>query len=260
MPGEETRRCRMSGSFFIIYFGSGFSLPRHAMYMIKMYQAELFDLFYPRLTGDNSSMTSSPHILLVDDHAIMVDGLRLVLTARFPMARFAIAFTVREALALDSVPDLVILDIMMPGLSGLEGVAMIHRQWPQAQIVILSSQDDVETRRTALSRGAAAFISKTEASHRVGEVVCQLLLGEAALMESTHETIGQSYLTPRQCEVLELMSQGLTNKVIAKRLGLSDNTVRRHVQNIFFFFGVATRTEAVFAARRHGVLDRTPRS
>jgi DNA-binding NarL/FixJ family response regulator len=204
-------------------------------------------------------MNPAPHFLLVDDHAIMIDGLRMVLAVSFPSATFAAASSLQEALALDGKPDVAVLDLILPGLSGMEGVALLQRRWPQIGIVMLSSQDDEETRKMALARGANVFISKAEAGSRLADVVRLLLVDEDGVSAETTKPLAKSLLTPRQCEVLELMSQGLTNKAIAKKLSLSDNTVRRHLQNIFSYLGVSTRTEAVFAAHQIGVLDRMPR-
>lgn len=177
----------------------------------------------------------------------------MVLQARLPGATFADAATLHEALALDAEPDVIVLDVNLPGLNGLEGLAPLQRRWPAAGIVMLSAQDDAETRRIALTLGAAAFVSKAEAGARIGETIDQLL--HAGMPSGPDNSPpAQPYLTPRQYEVLNLLSQGLTNKLIARQIDLSDNTVRRHVQDIFAFFGVATRTEAVFEARRQGLI------
>ena len=198
---------------------------------------------------------TSPCILLIDDHAILLDGLRMLLEARLTGVRIVTASSLGDAIQVAKTPDMIVLDIKMPGVNGLEGLASLHRKWPQARIVMLSSQDDTNTREEALARGAAVFISKTEAGERVGDVICQLLQGEApTAMPDNLPSKTQQYLTPRQCEVLDLLNQGLTNKMIAKKLSLSDNTVRRHVQDIFAFFSVTSRTEAVFAARRQRIV------
>jgi len=120
---------------------------------------------------------------------------------------------------------------------------------------MLSSQSDTDTRQAALARGAAAFVSKSEVGSQISDVVVQLLHADAPPEPVASIAPNRPYLTPRQCEVLDLMSQGLTNKTIAKKLSLSDNTVRRHLQDIFAFFGVTTRTEAVYGARQKGLLD-----
>lgn len=194
-------------------------------------------------------------ILLIDDHAILLYGLRMLLEAKIAEAQVVSADSLGESLRVDATPDVIVLDIKLPGISGLEGLAPLQRKWPQARIVMLSSQDDADTQQEALARGATAFISKAEAGERVCDVICQLLHGQTPTAIPDHP-LGktQQYLTPRQCEVLDFLNQGLTNKMIARKLGLSDNTVRRHVQDIFVFFNVTSRTEAVFAARRQRIV------
>jgi DNA-binding NarL/FixJ family response regulator len=194
-------------------------------------------------------------ILLIDDHAMFRTGLRLVLTAGMQDVEIV------EACSLDAVMrnavdfvDLVLLDIKLPGLNGLEGIALIKRKWPQALIMMLSSQDEPENRSLALARGAVGFISKAETADSIIDTLHLVLRGN--LIEQTPEASDtiQRCLTPRQCEVLNLLHQGLSNKLIARQLALSDNTVRRHVQDILEFFQVVSRSEAVFAARRLGLI------
>jgi DNA-binding NarL/FixJ family response regulator len=179
--------------------------------------------------------------------------MRMLLEARIDGAQVVAATSLSEAVMAEAMPDAIVLDIMLSGVNGMEGLASLQRKWPQARIVMLSSQDDTDTRQQALARGAVGFVSKTEAGEQIVEAICHALRGQVAAPQA-RACAAQQYLTPRQCEVLDLLNQGLTNKVIAKKLALSDNTVRRHVQDIFAFFGVASRTEAVFAARRQGLV------
>jgi DNA-binding NarL/FixJ family response regulator len=196
---------------------------------------------------------NSPRLLLIDDHAIVTEGLRMLLEAKLDVVRVVTAMSLSEAVMGGTAPDVIVLDIKLSGVNGLEGLALLRRKWPGARIVMLSSQDDADTRRQALARGAVAFVSKAEASEHVVEVICAVLHGQEPKPQAVH-CAAQQYLTPRQIEVLDMLNQGLTNKMIAKKLVLSDNTVRRHVQDIFAFFGVSSRTEAVFEARRQGLV------
>lgn len=193
-------------------------------------------------------------VLLIDDHAIMLDGLRMVLESAIQHAHILTAGAINAALQMEVEPDVILLDIKLSGINGLDGMALLKRKWPHARIAILSSQDDSETRQQSTARGADAFVSKTEAAERIVDIVKKFIDGEPASLTTQSKPLLQ-YLTPRQCEVLELLSTGMTNKAIAKQLGLSDNTVRRHVQDIFSYFNVATRTEAIFAARSQGILN-----
>jgi DNA-binding NarL/FixJ family response regulator len=193
-------------------------------------------------------------ILLIDDHAVFRSGLRMVLNAGIPNSE------IFEASSPDAVTDgyavdVVLLDIKLPGSNGMDGIAELKRKWPQAHILMLSALDAPETVRLAIERGASGFISKAETAEKIIEAINLILReGSSRLSPETSRTVPKQ-LTQRQNEVLKLLHQGLSNKLIAGQLSLSDNTVRRHVQDILEFFGVANRAEAVFAARRQGLVD-----
>ena len=202
---------------------------------------------------------SSPYILLIDDHPMFRAGLGMVLNKAMPNACIYQAASVDEALNI--TPDalhLVLLDIKLNGSSGLEGIEHIQRKWPAVPILMLSSHDEPETTRLALARGATAFVSKAQAPETIIETIAQLLRGELPQAKSFAMSNAASQnnksLTPRQREVLELLHAGLANKVIARKLVLSDNTVRRHMQEILKYFKVATRAEAVLAARQQALV------
>ena len=146
----------------------------------------------------------------------------------------------------------------------LDGIALVRRRWPGAAVVILSSHAEPRTVREALERGAAAFVSKADTAETIVAVTLALINGEPvnAPVPSTDSTPGQSAsgalpalrLTPRQSEVLNLVCQGMSNKVIGRRLNLSENTVRGHVQATLASLGVSSRSEAAFAARNMGLV------
>lgn len=160
-------------------------------------------------------------------------------------------------------PALVLLDIQLHGLNGLEGIALIKRRWPQALVVILSSEVSPQKVRLAMERGAAAFVSKAEQADRILAVIGQLRQGlpVAASVSPALALVveggadAQPLLTPRQSEVLDLMCQGLSNKLIGRRLNLSENTVRGHVQAVLAALQVSSRSEAGFAARQRGLVS-----
>ena len=193
-------------------------------------------------------------ILLIDDHPMFRAGLSLVIHRTLPDTDIYQAASVDEALrTAPATLHLVLLDIKLNGSSGLEGIAAIKRLWPAVPILMLSSHDEPETTRLALARGATAFVSKAEIPEKIIAVIAQLLRGElpqAKLVASPND----KHLTPRQREVLEFLHQGLSNKLIARKLALSDNTVRRHMQEILKYFHVTTRAEAVFAARQQALV------
>jgi DNA-binding NarL/FixJ family response regulator len=193
-------------------------------------------------------------ILLIDNHAMFRAGLSMVVTKAMPEVAIFQAASVDEAIS-TTTGDIqaVLLDIKLNGSSGLEGLALVRQKWPKAPVLMLSSQDDPETSRLALARGAAAFVSKAETGDRIVRVIQQLLQGDFSqarpgMLDSNRK------LTLRQREVLALLHLGLSNKLIARKLELSDNTVRRHVQDILEYFQVANRAEAVFAARQQALV------
>ena len=199
-------------------------------------------------------------ILLIDDHAMFLSGLSLVLKSAMPDIEVLEAASLEEAMRLpDEPPAIALLDIQLQGLNGLEGMALIKRKWPDAPVVMLSADNAADTIRTAMERGAARFVSKADSVDKILTVIHQVLNGIPELGADPGSTTGsaassKARLTPRQCEVLDLLCQGLSNKVIGRRLNLSENTVRGHVQAVFGVLGVVSRSEAAFAARRQGLI------
>lgn len=190
-------------------------------------------------------------ILLVDDHAIFRHGLRALLSDAMPNAQVSEAGSLEVALALD-VPglNLALLDIKLPGISGIDGIAMIRQRWPGCKVIILSGLDTPEAFLEAMASGAAAYIPKSESPENILDGIGKALGDDTEL--SVVPPLS-SHLTQRQREVLALLCQGLSNKLIARHLLLSENTVRRHVQDILDHFHVESRSEAVFMAQRRGL-------
>lgn len=210
-------------------------------------------------------MLLPPRILLVDDHSLFRCGLRMVLAAAIPDLEVSEAASLEEAVQAPIDPALVLLDIQLHGLNGLEGIALIKRKWPQAAVVMLSSEASPQKVRLAIERGAAAFVSKADPADKILAVIAQVRRGlpagrdafpaqGAAAIDVGTADEQPPLLTPRQSEVLDLMCQGLSNKVIGRRLNLSENTVRGHVQAVLAALHVSSRSEAGFAARQRGIV------
>ncbi len=193
----------------------------------------------------------TPFLLLIDDHPLFRSGLRLVLERDLPGIGIIEAGTLAEALAHQGTPpSLLLLDIQLPGLNGLNGLALLQKQWPAVPVIVLSSQTDPATVRRALASGASAFIPKTDSPERIIHATQCALAGTLKVATLSAPPAAASRLTARQLQVLELLCQGLSNKLIGRQMGLSENTVRGHVQAILSCLGVCSRSEAMFVAQR----------
>jgi DNA-binding NarL/FixJ family response regulator len=220
---------------------------------------------------------SPAHLLLIDDHAMFRSGLVALFRLSMSHVQVTEAASVSEALQhAPPAPDVVLLDIVLRGLNGIEGIDLIQRAWPQVPIVMVSSDASPHTVRQALARGARAFVSKENSAEDVLGAVRRILApasfsggfvdtrtntpdppmpntGIAPLMDPLADPVSE-HLTPRQRQVLELLCKGLPNKAIGRKLDLSENTVRWHVQGILKFLQVSNRSEAAFAARAKGLI------
>ncbi|HEY8357370.1 MAG TPA: response regulator transcription factor [Ramlibacter sp.] len=202
-------------------------------------------------------MPAGPHILLVDDHALFRSGVAMLLAVGFPGVQVTEAASIQHALRPEAVaPDLVLLDIQLQGLNGLDGIGLVQRQWPGVPIVMLSSHTDAEKVRQALALGATAFLSKADTADQMLAAIRRGLRGDGHVEPPAEAAVAdtQRSLTPRQCEVLDLLCQGLSNKAIGRRLNLSEHTVRGHVQATLATLQVSSRSEAAFAARQRGLV------
>lgn len=205
----------------------------------------------------------------MDDHVLFRAGMRLILAEGLPFApRMEEAGSLTEALAIPGEVQLVLLDIQLPGVNGVQGLALLKRRWPQAAIVMLSAQEDRALIQEALRRGAAAFLSKSAPPSKIVELVmaaaeARKLVGDVVLEEAVEQGMPLampqgSDLSPRQLEVLLLMCEGISNKAIGRKLFVSENTVRSHVAAVLKFFSASTRVEAVMAAQKSGMVSVRP--
>lgn len=198
-------------------------------------------------------------LLLIDDHAMFRAGLAVLLRMSVEGLQVDEADSVVEATSKSlPKPDLVLLDIVLKGLSGLEGMGPIRKRWPGVPIVMVSSDSEPQTIQQALLNGAWAFVPKENSADKVVQVVQQALreVHSVAEVQPKHPAAAEAgaSLTPRQLEVLDLLSKGMTNKAIGRKLALSENTVRWHVQSILALLRVTNRSEAAFAARNQGLI------
>ena len=200
---------------------------------------------------------TNPKILLIDDHALFRNGLSLIIQRAFVGAIVSEAASLESVLNIDTArPDLVLLDVRLQGLNGIESIALLHRRWPEIPIVMLSSDASSTTIRQAYERGAIGFVSKADNSDAIVSAIKFALTPSKnfSIIEAIPH-VEPSNLTPRQCEVLNFLSQGMSNKLIGRKLNVSENTIRGHVQALLAILNATSRSEAVFMARRLGMID-----
>lgn len=208
-------------------------------------------------------------VLIVDDHAIVRQGVRSVLAnhpdievvgeAENAAALFANVSTIR--------PDIILLDIRMPGQNGIETATRLKRDWPAIKIIILSTYDDDEYLFGALRAGAEGYLLKSASPEVLADALRQVGRGERLLGPglvgrvlrqfqdlAQEKTRLESGLSDQELEVLRLIAAGATNRDIADRLYWSETTVKRKVQDILEKMGVANRPQAVAEAARRGLL------
>lgn len=205
--------------------------------------------------------------LLVDDHALFRESVALLVEHRIPELRLALAGDIAGALdALRAEPDcsLVLLDLGLPDSSGMTGLEQLREAAPAVAIVVLSADDRAETVLGAIDRGAAGFIPKSADSAAFTHALRTVLDGRVHLPPQTLQRAapplgdapgddGELGLSPRQLDVLRLLVEGRSNKLIMRELDLSESTVKTHLQAIFRRLDVNSRTQAVVAAARLGL-------
>jgi len=196
------------------------------------------------------------NLLLIDDHALFRSGLAMVLAAGLRGVHVFEAPSMEQALLCpcDTI-DLLLLDVQLEGLSGLEGIALLKDKWPKAKVLMVSASQDAKVKEQAFALGAQGFIYKAETSQRLLEQVVETLADRLPRNVPASLENRAFKLTPRQCEVLDLLCQGLSNKMIGRCLELSENTVRGHVQATLSALQVSSRSEAAFVARRRGLTN-----
>ena len=204
-------------------------------------------------------------ILHADDHSLFREGLGFFLKLLDAGVRSLEAGNLQAALdklALESPVDLMLLDLEMPGMNGLEGFYEIRRRYPDLPIAIVSGVNDVRIIRELLDGGARGYIPKLAGSEQLMDALRRVLKGEIyvpdALFIPAQQTTATddkaSPLTLRQQEILPLLAEGMPNKKIADALSVTEGTVKQHLKDLFRRLGVRNRTQAVKEAQRLGLL------
>jgi NarL family two-component system response regulator LiaR len=212
-------------------------------------------------------MTEKIRILIADDHAVVREGLRAMLTREPDIELVAEATDGVQAVNQARVlkPDVVLLDVVMPRMDGLEAIPEIKKTCPEARIVMLTYFADDEKVFSAIRLGAQGFLTKDSSEQELIKAITTVCQGEGFLSPTLASKVLREInqppvipatkgpLTEREVEILELLAQGLTNDQIAAKLVLSERTVRTHVSNMLAKLHLANRTQAVLYALREGL-------
>jgi DNA-binding NarL/FixJ family response regulator len=214
-------------------------------------------------------------VLLIDDHGLVRSGLRMMLSDVADNVVVHEAGACAQALHhADQDFDLVLLDMHMPGINGLEGLRCIKEAWPVSRVVAVSSDENPQLIRSVIESGACGFIPKSS-SHEVMVRALQLVMAQGTYLppqvlgatatpaqqpvtkqvtaSEAPVARGVQGMTERQAQVLRLALKGAPNKVIARELDISEGTVKSHLSTVFRLLNVRNRTEALYCVARQGL-------
>lgn len=208
-------------------------------------------------------------IIICDDQAVVRDGLEMMLNLEKDIQVVAVAQDGAQAVELTAQkqPDLVLMDLKMPGMNGIEATRQIHARFPAVKVLVLTTYDDDEWVFDAIRVGASGYLLKDTPREKVVEAirgtvagksfvdpaVAGKLLDQVASRRAQPTSLLTDKLTERETEVLSLLARGLNNSEIAGQLHLSEGTVRNHVSAILEKLGVSDRTQAAVIAIQHGL-------
>ena len=199
-------------------------------------------------------------ILIADDHLVVRIGLRSMIDTQPDMNVIAEAANGREAVALfrDHQPDVTLMDLRMPVMGGVEAVGVIHAEFPDARIIVLTTYDGDENIYRALQGGARAYLLKDIPREEFLDDIRAVYQGQYCIPPAVAARLAQRIpgpeLSARELEVLKLIVEGMSNKEIASALSITESTVKNHVNSILSKLNVKDRTQAATTALRRGIV------
>ncbi len=202
----------------------------------------------------------SIRVMIVDDHPVVRMGLKTMLESEDDISVVGMAGTAGEALKeIEKVdPEVVLMDLRMPGMDGTEAIAEMRRIWPGIRILVLTNYQEDEYISRTIQAGAMGYLLKRTPQEEIVKAVHALHQNARYIPDDISrrllETIGRNRLSERELEVLTLVCKGLSNKEIAQKLFISDKTARNHVTNCLLKLGVSDRTEAATTAIKRGLI------
>ena len=204
-------------------------------------------------------------VLLIDDHPILHETMRVVVAAVAPQAQFHgetdLGGGISAARQMKDL-QLVLLDLMLPGCSGIDALVQFLKVLPRSRVVVVSATEDSQSVRAALDAGAVGYLPKTSPPKTIAEALRAVLEGGTYVPPQalgavphirTPRTLADLGITERQADVLKLVSKGLSNSDIARALNIAENTVKQHAHAAYRALGVSSRTEAMVALVRMGI-------
>jgi DNA-binding NarL/FixJ family response regulator len=200
-------------------------------------------------------------VLIADDHQLIVDGIKRALEAAEGFEIVGEVSSGSQVLPMvgRTNPDLVLLDLRMPGADGLTCLAQIRKRHPQVKVVVLSVSTDEKVIQTVLQRGAAAYVVKSVNPVDLPSVLRQAVDGTVysavGLPDRSDSAARAAGLTDRETAILSALARGLSNEAIGKELFVAEQTVKYHLTNIYRKLGVANRTEAARLAYQNGLVE-----
>lgn len=210
-------------------------------------------------------------VLIVDDHSMVRQGIRAFLEAQADLLIVGEAASGEEAIlqVREHIPDVVLMDLVMPGMNGVETTRAVRRVSPRTQVVVLTSYHEDEHIFPALRAGALSYTLKDVRSEELIEIIRKAAQGESVLHPRVATRVIQEVraarraippifadLTARELDVLRLLAEGLSNAAIAEKLVIGEKTVKGHISNIFSKLHMADRTQAAVFAWQQGLMER----